>query len=249
MAKKRLWMSWLGAMLGMALAVQPAAAASLIPEVDAPSLGTVAERPAASGLPCSVTSEQAIALVREQGSEKQYYYPGLSFQEVQLDSDKPNELFVWIIGGSTVGNFFIFDKDAQGRYRKVYEQPWRIDRFQVPLEWTFDGKHLFEVVVTTGGTGVRTKTSYLLYLQDGKVTEAWHGVLLNSQVTPPNTVVDQVGSFVVDEEDQLFIYQQVRLIADRTGKTILSAHRPTVTVYRWNGQRFEQAQEFTRFGP
>jgi len=75
-----------------------------------------------------ITKNMVEDWIRKQGNEKRdYYFDGLSFEEMNVDGDSEPEVLVRIDGGVHLGDFFIFDKQSKDSYKLIFEQPWHVE--------------------------------------------------------------------------------------------------------------------------
>ncbi|PAB58673.1 hypothetical protein [Anaeromicrobium sediminis] len=128
-----------------------------------------------------ISKEQIINWIEEQGEKDRYYYGGLSYELVNLDNDSELEVVVKTEGGVHLGDFFIFDKKQDKKYHLIIEQDWKVESWNLynpiadPPEVGY--KKIFEIVTTTGGTGIDIHEVRLWYIEDGKFIQAWKGIL------------------------------------------------------------------------
>ena len=186
----------------------------------------------------AISKQQVAAWIKNQGKyeDDSYFMEGLSYELVNMDADDDLEIMAKIDGAVHLGQFFIFDKDPAGEYRLIAEHDWKVENwdFDDPLE--IGGKKIFKLVSRTGGTGLDLFKVHLWYLDQGKFTEAWQGILLErSMVSTPGTYYKKVGSYQVDQEGkQLYAWETTHQLGE-DGVTPIGEMKTTTTLYRFNG--------------
>jgi len=168
-----------------------------------------------------ITKEAVESWVRGQGAEKgNYYFDGLFFEEMNLDGDPEAEVLARIDRGVHLGDFFIFDKQSDGAYRLIFEQPWRVESWEaanVVVSWYNDDfedmNPLIEIVTRTGGAGVDIREARLMHINEsGQWTEVWKGTLKDRSVFQDQyrTVM---GSYQFNDDDGQLFYWQTEWVA------------------------------------
>jgi hypothetical protein len=185
-----------------------------------------------------ISKKQVINLIKAQGAEKHYYFDGLSYQLVNVDNDEELELIAQINGTVHIGNFFVFDKNSEGKYLLVAEKNWNVVRLNMAEQG--DLWHVIkfnEAVDCTGGSGLDEYIAHLWYLKDGKFVEAWKGIL-KEQSAFQDTVFFKVGGYqYVDRISKLFAWSSEYLFSIDTSKSI---RKPTTTlsIFKFDGVKF-----------
>lgn len=187
----------------------------------------------------SVAREQVIAWISEQGHETDYFWDGLWFEEADLDGDADLEIVAGIDGAVHLGQFFIFDRAQDGRYKLVKEEGWKVERLQLDGSVELDGKTLIPVVLRTGGTGLDRFTVYLFYMTNGRVVDAWGGVLREIQMaSKPENYTLKVGNYQIDPGTRsLYAWESVYRL-DETGTRTIGDPATVVKKYWFDGTRF-----------
>ncbi len=156
-----------------------------------------------------ITKERVAAWITEQGNaEKDYYLEGLTFEEVNIDEDIEPEVLARIDGGVHLGDFFIFDKQADGSYQLIFEQPWQVESWSMERFRAEGMNPIFNIVTRTGGTGIDVIESHLMYMDDAGVwTEAWKGTLKDRSAFQDKYHL-VIGSYQFnDDHGELFYWQ------------------------------------------
>ncbi len=156
--------------------------------------------------PAAITKELVQKWIETQGKEKGYYFPGLHFEQVNLDEDKELEIVATIDGAVHLGNFFVLDKQAGG-YKLIAERDWKVENISLqPLAET-DGKRLFKSVERTGGTGLDEWIDHLWYVEKGAFHEAWEWTTKERSFIPGSgEMVLTVGGYQLVDEPSWQIY-------------------------------------------
>jgi len=192
-----------------------------------------------------IDKQQVAEWIKNQGKtdKDSYFMEGLSYDVVNIDADNELEVVAKIDGAVHLGQFFIFDKDSAGEYRLITEQDWKVETwdFDNPLE--IEGKKIYKLVTRTGGTGIDIFTVHLWYLEQGKFSEAWQGVLLERSMSlTPETYYKKVGSYQVDEEGkQLYAWETTHQLGE-DGVTPIGDFKTYTKVYLFNGTTFMQEE-------
>ncbi|AJS59759.1 stalk domain-containing protein [Paenibacillus sp. IHBB 10380] len=161
-----------------------------------------------------ITKDMVEDWIRKQGNEKRdYYFDGLSFEEMNVDGDSEPEVLVRIDGGVHLGDFFIFDKQSNGSYKLIFEQPWHVESWNIE-NFRADGMNpLFNIVTRTGGADVDVRESHLMYMNDSGVwTEAWKGTLKDRSVFQGKYHV-AMGSYQFNDDNGELFYWQTEMDA------------------------------------
>lgn len=184
--------------------------------------------------------DQIAKWILEQGQRDEYYLEGLSYTEVQLDSDSELEIIAGIDGGVHLGQFFIFDSDKDGVYQLIVEKDWRVEQLHPGMAKDVELKMIFETVDRTGGTGVDVYEAHLWYLDNGEFKEVWKGWLKgrNAMFAGSHSLV--AGSYQVIE-GWLYNWETVFKLAD-DDVTQTAPPQTTMKVYKFNGEMFEPVE-------
>jgi len=187
----------------------------------------------------SVAREQVIAWISEQGGETDYFWDGLWYEEADLDGDVDLEVVAGIDGAVHLGQFFIFDRAQDGRYKLVKEEGWKVERVRLDDPIEMDGKKLFQIVKRTGGTGLDIYIAHLFYMENGNVVDAWEGILREIQMaSEPKNYTLKVGNYQIDPGTRsLYAWESVYRL-DETGTRTIGDPATVVKKYRFDGTRF-----------
>lgn len=183
-------------------------------------------------------------LIETQGQEKNYYFDGLSFEEINLDEDAEPEMVASINGAVHLGNFFVFDHQG-GSYKLIFEKPWKVEHTALRYQ-SGDGKQkFFETVERTGGTGIDVTISHLWYVEKGVFQQAWEWTTKNRVYIPWSGNVDlTVGGYQLIDEPTLQIYawSANHLLSDEAHTP--EAHVPSnrMAIYTFDGKKFVPSQ-------
>lgn len=156
-----------------------------------------------------ISEEKIINLIESEGMKDSYYFGELSYKLVNLDNDPELEIVAKTIGGVHLGEFFIFDKNENGRYRLVTEQDWHIDNWDFsgpiasPVE--FGDKKIYEIVNRTGGTGLDIYEVYLWYIEKGKFVQAWKGILKDRETFRDNYFL-KMGNYQLNNDNNRYMH-------------------------------------------
>jgi len=187
----------------------------------------------------SVAREQVIEWIAEQGRENDYFWDGLWYEEADLDGDADLEVVAGIDGAVHLGQFFIFDRAQDGRYKLVKEEGWKVERVRLDDPIEMDGKKLFQIVKRTGGTGLDIYIAHLFYMENGNVVDAWEGILREIQMaSEPKNYTLKVGNYQIDPGTRsLYAWESVYRL-DETGTRTIGDPATVVKKYRFDGTRF-----------
>jgi len=181
--------------------------------------------------------------IREQGNEKSnYYFDGLFVEEVNIDRDSEPEVLAKIDGGVHLGNFFIFDKQSNGSYKLIYEQPWHVVSWNAE-HFDIDGMNpLLNIVTRTGGTGVDIRESHLMYMDNSGVwTEAWKGTLKDVYVFQDKYRAI-MGSYQFYDDDGELYYWQTEWVASWEDEKMDADPKTTLKIYTIEQGEFIEKQ-------
>lgn len=139
-----------------------------------------------------------------------YYFPGLFAEELNIDRDAELEVLARIQSGVHLGDFFVFDKEPDGAYKLIFEQPWHVESWYTEHSNAGLLTSLVRITTRTGGTGLDVREAHLMYLNDlGVWTEAWSGTLKERSTFQDNVHLI-IGSYQLnDDNGQLFYWQTV----------------------------------------
>ena len=169
-----------------------------------------------------LTKDIVTAWIQEHGVKKNdYYVDGLSFAEMNIDGDTEDEVLVRIDGGVHLGDFFIFDKQAQDSYTLLFEQPWHVESWRME-NYQAEGIGPFLTIITrTGGSGIDLREAHLMYMSDSGVwIEAWQGVLKDRSAFQDN-VTTTMGSYQFnDDTGELYYWQTEKVTSLEENKQI-----------------------------
>lgn len=184
--------------------------------------------------------DQIAKWIIEQGQRDEYYLEGLSYTEVQLDTDSELEMIAGIDGGVHLGQFFIFDADPDGVYRLIAEKDWKVEQLHPGLAKDVEMKMIFETVERTGGTGVDVYEAHLWYLDQGAFKEAWSGWLKGRNAMFAGSHSLLAGSYQVID-GWLYNWETVFELAD-DDVTQTAPPQTSLKVYRFDGKVFEPVE-------
>lgn len=205
-----------------------------------------AENMEESGL---ITKEQMAAMIKAQGChDMEYYYlDGLSCETANLDDDADREILARIDGGVHLCQFFIFDKDPNGKYKLIAERDWKVEEWDLNHPADIDGKMVFRLITRDGGTGVDIYTTHLFYLHQNHFTEAWQGTMLERSVFG-GAYFQKVCGYQVDlynDNKRLYTWETTldyQLEADGVTPSGDVKTETLTRVYIFNGTEFVQQE-------
>lgn len=169
-----------------------------------------------------ITKDEVEDWIRTQGKEKNdYHFEGLFVEEVNLDRDPEPEVFARIDGAVHLGNFFVFDKQSNGTYTLIFEQPWRVVSWDAEY-FRADGMNpLYNIVTRTGGTGVDVREVHLMYMDNqDQWVEAWNGKLKDRSIFQDNYHIIMGSYQFNDDKGQLFYWQTEMDVSIENNKQI-----------------------------
>ncbi|MBD0384764.1 hypothetical protein [Paenibacillus sedimenti] len=186
-----------------------------------------------------INYDEVADLIRKQGKKQNaYYFPGLFTEELNVDLDPELEVLARTHGGVHLGDFFIFDKQSEGSYKLIFEQPWNVE------SWDIEHTHadlltpLVRIITLTGGTGLDVREAHLMYMHDrGVWTEAWIGTLKERTVFEDNVHLIMGSYQLNDDNGQLFYWQTVMDVSLETNEQIRKP-QTTLKVYELMNGRF-----------
>lgn len=200
----------------------------------------VSEEPNATAQADLSLKDKIAKWIVEQGQRDAYYLEGLSYIEVQLDIDDELEIIAGIDGGVHLGQFFVFDSDADGEYKLIAEKDWKVEQLHPGMAKDVELKQIFETVDRTGGTGIDVYEAHLWYLDNGEFREVWSGWLKgrNAMIAGSHSLL--AGSYQITD-DWLYSWETVFKLAD---DDVTQTEHPltTLNVYRFNGETFEPVE-------
>lgn len=181
--------------------------------------------------------DQIAKWIVEQGQREEYYLEGLSYVEVQLDTDSELEIIAGIDGGVHLGQFFVFDSGADGEYKLIAEKDWKVEQLHPGMVKDVELKMIFETVDRTGGTGVDVYEAHLWHLDNGEFKEVWNGWLKgrNAMIAGSHSLL--AGSYQVID-GWLYNWETVVKLED-DDVTQKEPPQTTLKVYSFNGEMFE----------
>lgn len=197
-----------------------------------------------------VTKEQVSNLISSQGKTGSYYFDGLTYELVNLDNDEDLEIVAKIDGAVHIGNFFVFDKSEDGNYKLVEEKGWKVESPNLNHPIYINEKKVFETVERTGGTGLDTFISHLWYLEDGKMVEAWQGILKDRNAMLRNNYYLIVGGFQIITDGTIYekgssngkyilYYSQTKYNLDNDVETIIGDPVTNVKIFTFDEKIFK----------
>jgi hypothetical protein len=114
-----------------------------------------------------ISQDEVADWIRNQGKKQNaYYFSGLFIEELNIDRDTELEVLACIHSGVHLGDFFVFDKEPDGSYKLIFEQPWHI------VSWDIEHSNadlltpLVRITTRTGGTGLDVREAHLMYMND-----------------------------------------------------------------------------------
>lgn len=165
----------------------------------------------------------------------------LSFAEINLDQDEEPEIYAYTDNGVHLGDFYVFDRKADGKYKLVTEQPWHVDNWSAkPLYYTDQSERVFEVVTRTGGSGMDVYESHLVYLTaGGEWKEAWTATL-KERSSFQNTTYLKLGGYGLNEETGQLLYWQTEQKTDEESGAELMSPVTTTERFQWENGIFKK---------
>ncbi|RKD25854.1 hypothetical protein BEP19_02675 [Ammoniphilus oxalaticus] len=178
--------------------------------------------------------------IRQQGKEKDdYYFDGLSVEEVKDDLNHESFVFAKIDGAVHLGNFFVFHEQANDSYQLIYEQPWRVESWGIK-NFSVDGVEIpmYKLTTRSGGTGVDVREAHLMFMNErGQWIESWSGTLKDRSIFQNKQHLIMGGYQLNDDQGQLYYWQTEKTISLENNKQIGEA-RTTTNVYEFKQGRF-----------
>lgn len=192
-----------------------------------------------------IGKQQVAEWIKNQGkdNEDSYYLDGLSYELVNIDSDSDLEVLAKIDGGVHLGQFFIFDKDADAEYQLIAEQDWKVENWDVDNTIEIEDKKIFKLVTRTGGTGLDIFNVHLWYLEQGKFIEAWQGILLERSVIAvliPESYYKKAGSYQADVEGKRLYAWETTHQLEEDGVTPKGEVKTATAIYLFDGTVFKK---------
>ncbi|MGG1660513.1 hypothetical protein [Brevibacillus sp. NRS-1366] len=187
--------------------------------------------------PTTIGKDQIKQWIQQQSKKKDHYFEHLTFQTTNLDDDDALEVVATLTGGVHIGSFFLFDKQENGQYQLLTEQPWKIEKLDLEQPITYlHGKKLYQTVHRTGGTGVSVEIAVLWFMDKGQLVEAWSGTLKETS-TFQDEYYAQLGSYHIFEENLHYFTTTYKRSVDDT-KTP-SFFKQASSTFTFNGTIFE----------
>ncbi|WP_170292089.1 hypothetical protein [Heliobacterium mobile] len=186
-----------------------------------------------------ITRDVVIGLLKAQGAQKEYFWDGLYFKTFDIDGDGDEEIIAKIDGAVHLGEFFIFDRQMDGQYRLVAEEPWKVESFNdlTPIE--VGRKKIYEVVQRDGGTGLDVFTAHLVYFEKGVLHKVWQGTLMERVAMWPHENRLTVGGYRYDSLSQNLYVWKTSLPMDQNGEDIIEGSgQSTFEMLHFNGSIF-----------
>lgn len=184
-----------------------------------------------------ITKQQVTGWIVEQGKEDNYYVEGLSYELIDLDGDGEAEVVAAIDGGVHLGHYFMFDRDAKGNYRLIFESPWKVETLKPGAPVRVGDKLLYETVERTGGTGLDVEIVHLWYMEEGRVVEAWKGITKEMNAMIPGSYSLTVAGYHI-QDDVLYFWRTLSLLED-DAETIQGAPATTMNTFVFDGVSFQ----------
>jgi hypothetical protein len=203
--------------------------------------------------PAKISKADIMNLIKQQGAESNYYFDGLSYELINVDSDEDLEIIAKIDGAVHIGNFFLCDKSTQGNYSLVAERNWKVENVSVAdqLDYKY-GIKLNVLAERGGGSGLDVYTAHLWYLKDGKFVEAWKWILKERSVFQYDLYLSVGGYRYAEEFSKLFAWSSDYLTNVNTN-TLVRRPTTTISVYKFDGNKFilesEEKYEHTTVFP
>jgi len=188
-----------------------------------------------------ISKEQIISWIKEQGKEDRYFYGGLSYELTNVDNDSELEVIATIHGGVHLGDFFIFDKNENGKYILVTEQPWHVTSMNFsnhmadPVE--VNNKKIFEIVERTGGSGLDIYEVHLCYVEQGKFVDAWKGILNTVSVFQLNYFLE-IGNYRFNKSNNRLYAWSSKYDFELDGVTLKENRGTNTMIYKFDGTKF-----------
>lgn len=157
--------------------------------------------------PDRISKQFVSQLIEEQGEDTGYYFDGLHYELVNIDQDEDLEILARIDGGTNLGDFFIFDKTADGGYELIAEEAWKVESWDTDTGIQIGWNRVHELVTRTGGTGVGIISARLWYVEDGQYVELWRGTL-EEWSTFQDQIYSKIAGYRVDRGDLSLYYWQ-----------------------------------------
>lgn len=189
-------------------------------------------------LEAKITKQQVADWILEQGEEDRYYVEGLSFELVDLDDDGEAEIVAAIDGGVHVGNYFIFNRAADGHYQLIFETNWKVDYLKLGEPIHIEDKRLYATVERAGGTGLDVEIAHLWYIEQGQVVEAWKGTMKEMNAMLAGSYSLALGSYRV-EDNVLYVWNTLSLLED-DAETVRGTPVTTMTTFTFDGTSFKE---------
>lgn len=185
-----------------------------------------------------VSREQVVALLEDQGGDAgSYYLEGLSFALADLDGDGDMEVLAKIDGGVHLGQWFIFDQQADGTYQLITEQDLKVESWGLDQPAAWQDHRMFAMTTRTGGTGTSSTYAHLWYLHKGEYTEVWRGLIKETTHQPGGEVRKVIGGYTVDQ-GTLHHWTTETLLAE-DGSTPVAPPKTILNVYEFTGGAFK----------
>lgn len=178
----------------------------------------------------SITKETVIDLLKSQGKNKnKYFFAGLQYELVDLDGDNELEIVVKIDESVHFGNFFIFAKDNQGKYKLKVEKDWRVEGWNFNNFVEVDNKKIYEIITKAADS----YSIHLIYFVDGGFHEAWQGTKWEMVANNGGKNYKKIGSYQIDKEtESLYAWETfLELVSENEYKTEMK-------VFDFNGKKF-----------
>ncbi|WP_027398916.1 hypothetical protein [Anaerovorax odorimutans] len=189
-----------------------------------------------------ITKEDVIALIEEQGKDKQgSYYDELVYELVNVDDDKDLELVVKNTGGVHIGEFYIF-KLKDNAFKLIAEENWNTESLNLSKPIELNGIKLYETIDSSGGTGADCNTAYLWYVDNGKFKIAWKHVLKDIQVFKENYYL-KIGNYQFNNDNNLLYAWSSDYIYELDGITLKENKGNNTMIYKFDGNKFVMISE------
>jgi hypothetical protein len=185
------------------------------------------------------TKDEVMDWIRKQGKEKtEYYFDGLFVEEANLDQDPEPEVLARTDGGVHLGDFFIFDKQSNGSFKLIFEQPWHVISWSAE-HFPADGMNsLYKIVTRTGGTGVDVLEAHLMYMSDtGVWKEAWKGTL-KARSAFQDIYHSIMGSYQFNDDYGKLFYWQTEMDTPLENNLQVGDYRITMKIFELQQGRF-----------
>lgn len=211
------------------------------------------------------TRQQVMEWINEQAKDP-ITTDSFQFQTVNLDDDDDMEIIAKHNGAVHIGSFYVLDRQKDGRYNLIAEESWNVPRFQLDhwdttryeddSDWNsrpvqelgrVAGKRLFETINHTGGTGLDVYEAHLWYLQDGKLVEAWSGILQETSSIPGGQLFRTAGSYQLvgadSEHPMLYTWQTRQELHPESGLPLSDKTETTTEILSWIDGAFQKAPQ------